>query len=49
MGYLAYTSILLFIIKESQDRNSSRSGTDAEAMKDAAYCLAPGVLGSLLS
>jgi hypothetical protein len=33
--YLAYTSILLFITKGSQDWNSSRSeaGADAEAME----------------
>ena len=32
--YSAYTSTLLFITKRSQDRNSDRAGTDAEAMEE---------------
>ena len=43
---LAYTSLLLFMTKGSQYRNSNRAGTnleagaDAEAMEGAAYWLA---------
>jgi hypothetical protein len=39
--YSAYTSKLLFITRGSQDRNSSRSGADIEAMEDVTYCLLP--------
>jgi hypothetical protein len=52
--YSAYTSILLFIIKGSQDRNSHRAGTWRQELmqrpwRDTAYWLAsPGLL-SLLS
>jgi hypothetical protein len=50
--YSAYTSMLLFITKGSQDWNSStgqEAGADAEAMRDVPYGLAsPGLL-SLLS
>jgi hypothetical protein len=50
----AYTSILLFITKGSQDWNSEEArnletGADAEAMEDAAYWLASPSLLSLLS
>jgi hypothetical protein len=50
--YLAYTSTSLFIIKGSQNRNSSRNleaGADAEAMEGAAYWFASRGLLSLLS
>jgi len=52
--YSNLTSTLLFITKESQDWNSSRSGADAEAM-EVSYllpcfpCLASPDLLSLLS
>jgi hypothetical protein len=52
--YSAYTSTLLFIIRGSQDWNSSRTGTWRQELmqrpwRDAAYWLAsPGLL-SLLS
>ena len=49
---MTFVFISLFIIKGSQDRNSSRAGTwrkDAEAMEGAAYWLAPHGLLSLLS
>jgi hypothetical protein len=35
--YSAYTFMLLFITKESQDWNSSRSGADAEAMEGCSF------------
>jgi hypothetical protein len=49
--YLAYTSILLVIIKRSQDRNSNRAGTWRQELmqrlwKCAAYWLA--LVGLLL-
>ena len=51
--YLVYSSTLLFITKGSQDRHSHgrnlEAGADAEAMKGAAYWLAPCGLLSLLS
>jgi hypothetical protein len=52
--YLAHTSMLLFIIKGSQDRDSSRAGTWRQELmqrpwRGAAYWLAsPGLL-TLLS
>ena len=52
---LAYTSLLLFMTKGSQYRNSNRAGTnleagaDAEATEGAADWLAPHGLLSLLS
>jgi hypothetical protein len=52
--YLAYTSVLLFIIEGSQDRNSSRAGTWRQELmlrprRGAAYSLAPHGLLSLPS
>jgi hypothetical protein len=52
--YSAYTSTLLFITKESQDRNSHRAGAWRQKLmqrpwRDAAYWLAPCGLLSLLS
>ena len=44
--YLAYTSTSLFIIKESQDRNSNRAGADTEDMDESIYWL---ILQSLLN
>jgi hypothetical protein len=51
--YLAYMSILLFIIKENQGRNSNRAGTWRQELmqrpqRGAAYWLAPHCLLSLL-
>jgi hypothetical protein len=53
-NFLAYTSTALFIIEESQGRNSNMAGTwRQEPMqspwKGAAYCLVPHDLLSLLS
>ena len=52
--YLAYISILLFIIEVSQDGNSNRAGTWRQELmqkpwRGAAYWLAPHGLFSLLS
>jgi hypothetical protein len=52
--YSAYTSMLLFITKGSQDRNSHRAGTWRQKLvqkpwKGAAYWLASSGLLSLLS
>jgi len=52
--YLAFTSTSLFIIEESQDRNSSRAGTWRQELmqrpwRDVAYWLAPRDLLTLLS
>jgi hypothetical protein len=51
--YSVYTSISLFIIEGSQDRNSSRAGTWRQELmqrswRDAAYWLVPHGLLSLL-
>jgi hypothetical protein len=45
-GLLAYTSISLFIIKESQDRNSKRvksleAGSDTEVLERGERCCPP--------